>query len=198
MQGGEKAVARALQPFPLYGRGRFDRNDVVAFETEEMVQAHDIHQFQDGLHPGDPPGILCVSQHIPAIYWIAPALPDGTKIVWGYASHPSRLAGVIKGKQFRVPPDIGAVGGHIDRHIANQTNTMAMAVLLQRLPLTKELKLQKLVCGNGAWIRISFVCPLRPGEASIGLFERHKRGKRVEPGLLLGTKRFKGETIYPR
>jgi hypothetical protein len=73
-----------------------------------------------------------------------------------------------------------------------------MAVLLQRLPLPKELPLQKLVGCHGHWVRIGAVGPLRPGEIRIGLFERHKPGKSLEPGVLLGTKRFERETIGPR
>src|SRR5215467_2024801 len=97
-----------------------------------------------------------------------------------------------------MPPDISAVVCYIDRKVANQTNTVAMAVLLQRLPLPKELPLQKLVGCHSHWIRIGAVRPLRPGEICIGLFERHKPGKSLEPGVLLGTKRFERETIGPR
>jgi len=75
---------------------------------------------------------------------------------------------------------------------------VVMAVLLQRLPLPKELPLQKLGGRYGHWIRSGAVRPLRPGETRIGLFERHKPGKSLEPGVLLGTKRFECETIGPR
>src|SRR5215467_471543 len=94
--------------------------------------------------------------------------------------------------------DISAVVCYIDGEITNQTNATLMAVLLQRLPLPKKLPLQKLVGRHGHWIRSGAMRPLRPGEPSTGLFECHKPGKSLKPGVPLGTKRFEGETIGSR
>ena len=141
MQGGKETVARAFEPGALHGRRRFGWNDVVAFETAKMVQAHDIHELQDGLHPGNPPRIASVSHDVPAVHRVSPSLSCGTKIVWRNTSDLRGLARVIQGEQVRMPPHIGAIVRHIDREIANQTNATVMAVLLECLPLPKELQL---------------------------------------------------------
>src|SRR5262249_27780191 len=182
---------------PLHRRWRFSWNGVVAFETTKMVQAHDIHEFQDGPQPCNPPRIAGISHDVPAVHRVPPALPCSAKIVWWDTSHLSRLASVIQGEQGRMPPDISAVVCHIDREVTNQTNTTGMAVLLQRLPLPEKLPLQKLVGRHGHWIRIGAGRPLRPGEACMGLFERHKPGKSLEPGVLFGKKRLGGEAAGP-
>src|SRR5262245_906870 len=104
-----------------------------------MVQAHDIHQFQDSLYPGNPPRIARVSHDVPAVHRVAPALSCGTKIVWRDASDLRGLARVIKLEQVRMPPHISAVVCYVDRQITDQTNPALMAVLLECLPLTEEL-----------------------------------------------------------
>src|SRR5262245_46173351 len=163
-----------------------------------MVQAHDIHELQDGSQPCNPPRIARVSHDVPAVHRISPPLSCLTKIVWRDTSDLRGLARVIQGEQGGMPPDISTVVCHIDGEIANQTNAAVMAVLLQRLPLPKKLPLQKLVGRHGHWIRSGAVRPLRPGEPRIGLFERHKPGKSLKPDVPLGTKRFECETIDPR
>src|SRR5262252_89398 len=191
-------VARTFAPCALYSRRRIGWDDVVAVKATKMVQAHDIHEFQDGAQPCNPPRIARVSHDVPAVHRVSPPLSSRTKIVWRDPRDLRGLARVIQGEQGRLPPDISAVVGHIDGEITDQMNVTVMAVLLQRLPLPKKLPLQKFVSRHGHWIRSGAMRPLRPREPSIDLFECHKPGKSLKPGVPFGTKRFECETIGPR
>src|SRR5215468_2706255 len=133
MQGSKETVARAFAPCSLYGRRRIGWDDVVAFETAKMVQAHDIHELQDGSQPCNPPRIARVSHNVPAVHRVSPPLSCYTKIVWWDTSDLRGLTRVIQGEQSEMPPDISTIVCHIDGEIANQTNATFMAVLFQCL-----------------------------------------------------------------
>ena len=141
----ENGDAGALFPGAVHGGILSGRNRVIFVKPPEMVHPHHIIQGKTVLHPTDPPGKAGFGMVVPAVQGVAPQLARSGKRVRRTSGHRRGTALLVKLEQFRVAPAVRAVESHIDRNVSDNPDSLPMGIGLQRLPLSLEHQLLKLI-----------------------------------------------------
>ena len=150
----KQAVSRSFDPASFDRGGCVARDLVILLKAAEVVESHQVYQFQRGAYPVDPPLITGFRQHIPAIEGISPKLTCLAEIVRRDSRNRLGVSLRIKIKDFRVGPDVHAVVRDKNRHISEELDPVVIAIALQGAPLTEELELSELVDLHIKWVRI--------------------------------------------
>lgn len=134
----EQLHAGALAPLAVHG-GVLGRVDLpVGREAAEMVEADDVEQRHIALHAPDPPGVAGLFVRRPVIDRIAPELAGRGIVVGRHAGNELGAEVGLQLEQLGMRPDVGRVGGNIDRDVADDLDALLLCVRTQRVPLSEE------------------------------------------------------------
>ena len=196
----EERGARALHPAADH-RGRLvSRHLPVRLEAAEVVEAHAVDEHQRHAKALDPPGEAGARHRIPAVERVAPALAGGAEVVGRHPGDECRRAVLGEEEQLRMAPDVGAVVGHEDRHVAHEGDAAAMGVLAQREPLAEERVLHEAVERDLVGVRGALrlerrrlahhdgLVPRSPRSAAVRFLLRHEQREVVEPRFVRAAK----------
>ena len=158
-----------------------------------MIDAYDVIEAQRSPNAAQPPAVAACLHAIPAVEGIAPELTGGAKIVGWHPSDNGRLELLIQEKFAWIGPGVRAVHRHKNRNVTNDLNAPLIGIGFELLPLAVEKPLVKFMAmyrgGMGGRGRLQGRrltaaqphFPLIPRLPAVGIFERHKKGKVVEP-----------------
>ena len=182
-----------LHPSALLRRGRIGCHLVVRLETTEVIEPHEIDDFEGGANAFNPPGVAALLMEFPAIDRIAPQLAGRREVIGRDSGNHRRMPALVELEQVAVGPNIGAVVGHEDRDVADNLDAALVRVGAHRRPLMEEQELAELLCLHRvaqppAGIRecAGFAPrqrrrPRRPRPALVFGLERHEQGVVIEP-----------------
>ena len=138
LDGAEQLHAGALAPLAVHG-GVLGRVDLpVGREAAEMVETDDVEQRHIALHAPDPPGVAGLFVRRPVIDRIAPELAGRGIVVGRHAGDELGAEVGLQLEQLGMRPDIGRVGGNIDRDVADDLDALLLCVRTQGVPLSEE------------------------------------------------------------
>ena len=192
-----KVHIRTFQPLAATGGLIAKGNCPVSLKATEMVQSHHIIPLACGSHTLDPPGEILFLVHIPAVQGITPQLTILAEIIRGTACYSFRIQILVQQEHSRIGPHLYRVIRHIDGHIANDLDTLAVGIVPKGLPLGIEQILQEAVevhfvlqlCAiflqRSRLTEFDGILPLIPGHTPELLLQRHKQRKVRQPCLLL-------------
>ena len=109
-----------------------------------MVEPQDVGDLELRPEAGDPPAEALRLQHVPAIERIPPALTIGAEIVGWNAGDGAQAAVGGEIEERAVRPRVRAVGGDVDRDIAEDPDTAALGGAAHGRPLAEEQELAEL------------------------------------------------------
>ena len=116
--------------------------------------------------------------NVPAIERVAPALPRGAEVIGRDAGNDARATVGAQIEQRLMHPDIGAMCGNKNGHVADDANAAFIGILLDRAPLAVETPLAE-------FPEIAFAGQhLRGFLQGIGVSQRQRRGP-ILPKLAL-------------
>ena len=126
--------------FPIADSRRFRsrRNGVIAGEAAEMIDAHRVINACGRAQAANPPGIAVGGVAFPVVKRIAPELPIGRKGIGRDTGHGRRHSFTVRLKKLAVRPQVGGVGRHIDRQIADDQDAVCVCIRLEALPLAEK------------------------------------------------------------
>ena len=194
----EKVDARPLHPLAVDSGLLPVRDGVIRVEGAEVVDPGHVEQPAGQIDPVHPPVVFGLFQKFPIIQGVPPKLPGFRKVIRRTARHTHRPAAPVQPEDLRVGPGIGAVHGHINRHIPKNQNPQGIHIGLQLPPLPEKQELDilpELHLGFQPLFildQASFppepdplVRPLQPGDHAEMLLDRHKQGVISQPALVI-------------
>ena len=192
-QGVEQIHAGTLLPVAVLGAVRACGNGEVLIEATEVVNADHIIELVAVPHSGDPPVVARGFVVIPTVEGVAPNLAVGAEAIGRTACDLGGHVHLVQLEHLGLCPDIGAVGRHINGHIAYDLDVLIVGVFLQLAPLLVELKLQvflelhlevqlfPVVVQGKAIVHADIIGPLSPAGAAEEFLHRHKQGIVIQP-----------------
>ena len=128
---GQRAPELGLQRVEERGAGRghplaFDRRRLaggdgpVGVEAAEVVHAHLVEELEVALEAALPPREAARLHAVPAVERVAPELAGGAEVVRRHARHGVRAALRVEVEEVGLGPHLGAVGGDVDREVAEK------------------------------------------------------------------------------
>ena len=203
-EGPEEVHPRPGQPLAVPGGLLPVGDGVIGFKAPEVVQPQHVVNFELKGHPVQPPGVAVLFHPVPPEQRVAPQLAVGGVVVRGHPGHQGGAALVVQQELLRGGPHVGAVPGDIDGQVAHDGDALSVDIGLEFLPLAKEEVLHPLPeadvvlqlffrpgHGPGA-AEADVLRPLQPGGAAVPLFQGHKQGIVIQPGLVEQTEPVKG------
>ena len=164
VHGVEQLHARALFPVARPRVGGIGRDREILVEAAEVIDAHDVVQFEAVPHPAHPPGVAGLPVALPAVERVAPDLAVGSKGIRRAACNGRRLVFAVQLEQVRVCPDVCAVRRNIDGDVAHDPDVPCVGISLQLRPLLGELVLQIFV---ELHIKVEFTVVVIHGEVPV-------------------------------
>ena len=142
---------------------------------------------------------LCVHL-LPVVDGVAPELTVGTEAVGGTAGHRRGTAAGVQLEELGVGPDVGGIQGHIDGHVADDPDAVAVGVGAQGLPLAEKFILQEILEADARLqlLPVGLHDGLQPHEQTHGpglpvpapemLLDGHKEGVILQPEAVVPDK----------
>jgi hypothetical protein len=106
-----------------------------------VIEAHEIDARERLAKALDPPREVFRDQHVPAIERVAPQLSSLAEVVGRDTGDRGGLEVRAELEQLGARPDVGAVVGDVDRHVAQDPNARRVRRRAQRAPLPVEQEL---------------------------------------------------------
>src|SRR5208337_1288387 len=148
LQGFEEGDPRRLHPASFRGGLGFTFHLPVSLKTAEMIDAYQVHPFQESAQAIDPPRESLLLVSFPAIERVAPELPRLAVVIWRYPGLDGRTAARVQEKEVRPDPDIRTVVSDEDGDVADQVDAFFGSALAQGLHLGLEDVLDELVVAD--------------------------------------------------
>ena len=115
----------------------------VAFKAPEVVKAHHVIHMGGGGQPLNPPAVARFRHGLPVVNGVAPELAVGGEAVRRAARHHLWVPGLVQLEEAAVDPHVRRVQRHINGHVADDANALAVGVGPQSPPLLPELILNE-------------------------------------------------------
>src|SRR5205823_5862840 len=135
IDGAEYGLARSFEPHAANCRRGAGGHFPGRFEATEVIDAHQVHQFQQMAEAGDPPRVAFGGHRLPVVQRVAPQLAAGAEVVRWYAGNDDWLASCVEFEQVLVGPYICAVVGDEDRDVAHDAYSKFFGSASERTPL---------------------------------------------------------------
>ena len=169
----------------------------VALKAAEVVDADHVVELLGAVDAADPPAEAVALHCVPVVERVAPELAVLCEGIGRHAGHLAGHALAVELEVFGLRPDVRGVERHIDGHVADEADALAVGVIAQRLPLAEEedlqedpevhLVLQLLVRplhGLAAVQAQILIRPLAPAGHAVAALERHEQRVIPDPGVV--------------
>ncbi len=130
-------------------------------QAAKVVDTHQVEPFEVVAQARPPPLEAAVVHRRPVVMGIAPALPGGGEVVRRHTRHHLRMPFRVEQEILRVGPDVGAVVGDEDRHVAEQADAARRRVRVHGLPPGVGAELLEDAGLDGAGMRLREVAQCR-------------------------------------
>ncbi len=160
-----------------------------------MVEPEELRQAQVRPEAFDPPVEAVPLEDVPAVERVAPQLPRRAEVVGRNPRDADGVARLVQLEDLGVRPDVGAVGGDVDRDVAEDPDPPLVGCLLDAVPLAEEEELEKDVPGDVVGQLALDVCegrrlpaaqlfgPLPEGRSAVSPFQCHEESPVLQPVL---------------
>ena len=135
LQLPEKGKPRPPLPDALRCGFRISGNRIVVRKCPEVIDSNQIIERKRRLHPRNPPRVSSLPVYVPAVQRVSPQLSIRRKVIRGATGHRSWSRLLVKLKELRMGPGIRGIRRHINRHVADDPDSLPVGILLQPAPL---------------------------------------------------------------
>ena len=142
LHGFEEVESRPERPVPGFRRRRIRRDAPVVVKSAEMVEPDDVVKLEVGVQAAQPPAVMRARELVPVVKRVAPKLPVRGEIIRRNAGDGFRESAFVELEDFRILPDVRAVGSDENRRVSDDADAVLEGVFPQRAPLRKKEELR--------------------------------------------------------